>query len=97
MKLVQLLGLQRPWWCQVCRDTDCLHRRSYGPLRVFFRTSCSWQSEGLCDQSFSVAPTFQALGGLPRLESFSIVWQVRHIDGTPWLGSYSVDRRIRHL
>ena len=24
MKVVQLLGLWRPWWHQVCRDTDCL-------------------------------------------------------------------------
>ena len=22
--------------CQVCRDKDCLHRRSYDPIRVFF-------------------------------------------------------------
>ena len=36
MKVVQLLGLQGPWRCQVCRDTDCLPCKSYGPIRVFF-------------------------------------------------------------
>ena len=25
-----------PWQHQVCRDMDCLHCRSYGPIRVFF-------------------------------------------------------------
>ena len=35
VKVEQLLGLQGPWWSQVCRDMDCLHRRSYGPIRVF--------------------------------------------------------------
>ena len=63
MKEVQLLGLQGPWQCQVCRDTDCLPCKSYGPIRVFFRASCSWQSEGLFGQSFSVAPPIQALEG----------------------------------
>ena len=37
MKWAQLLGLQGPWWRQVCRGTDCLHHRSYGPVRVFFK------------------------------------------------------------
>ena len=31
--------------CQVCRDTDCLRCRSYGPIRVFFRASCSWHQK----------------------------------------------------
>ena len=35
MKVMKLLGLQVPWWLQVCRDMDCLHCRSYGPIRVF--------------------------------------------------------------
>ena len=65
MKVVQLLGLQGPWQCQVCKDTDCLHRRSYGPIRVFFWASCSWQSEGLFGWSCSVAPPVQTLRGLP--------------------------------
>ena len=36
VSVVQLLGLQGPWWHQVCRNMDCLHRMSYGPIRVFF-------------------------------------------------------------
>ena len=35
VRLAQLLGLWGPWWCQVCRDTDCLHCRSHGPMRDF--------------------------------------------------------------
>ena len=65
MKVAQLLGLQGPWWHQVCKDTDCLCHRSYGPIRVFFQDSCSWQSEGLFGQSFSIAPPIQAHRGVP--------------------------------
>ena len=54
------------------RDTDCLRRGSYGPIRVFFQASCSWRSEGLFGQSFSIALPIQALRGLPCLGSFSI-------------------------
>ena len=63
MKVAQLLGMWGPWQRQVCRDMECLSRKSYGPVRVFFRASCSWQSEGLFGQSFSVAPPIQALEG----------------------------------
>ena len=83
MKVVQRLNLQGPWWRQVCRDMDCLHRRSYGPITVFFRASYSWQSEGLFGQSFSLAPPIQALRGLPCLGSFSVVWCIRHIEEAP--------------
>ena len=85
------------WQSQVCRDTDCLHHRSYGPIRVCFRASCSWRPEGLLGQSFSVAPHIQALRGFPYLVSFSVVWHVGHIEGPPWLGSYSVVWHISHL
>ena len=61
----QLLGLWRPWWQQMCRDTDCLCCRSCGPIRVFSRASCSWWSEDLFGQPFSIAPSIQALRGLP--------------------------------
>ena len=87
MKVAQWLGLWGLWWYGVCRDTDCLHHRSYGPIRVFFQASCSWQSEGLCGQCFSVALPIQALRGLPCLRSFSVVPWVRDIEGSPWLGS----------
>ena len=91
LKVAQLFGLQGPWRCQVCRDTDCLRHRSYGPIRVFFWASCSWWSEVLIGQSFSIASPIQALRGLPCLGSFSVVWCFRHIEGPPPLGSYSVD------
>ena len=36
VKVAQLLGLWGPWQCQVYRDTDCLHCKSYDLIRVFF-------------------------------------------------------------
>ena len=72
VKVVQLLGLQGPWQPQVCRETDCLHPRSYAPIRVFFQASCSWWSEGLLGQFFSIALPIQALRRLPCLGSFNI-------------------------
>ena len=69
----------------------------YGPIRVFFQASYSWRSEGLFDQSFSIALPVQALRGLPYLGSFSVVPRIRHIGRPPWLGSYSVVLCIRHL
>ena len=86
MKVVQLLGLQGPWRHQVFRDTDCLCGRSYAPIRVIFWASCSWWSEGLLGQSFSVALPVQALRGLLCLGSFSAVPRVRHIEGPPLTG-----------
>ena len=86
VKLVQLLGLWGPWWSQVCRYMDCLHCRSYGPNRVFFQTSCSWRSEDLFGQSFSVALPIQALRGLPCLGSLSVVQHDRHREGPPQAG-----------
>ena len=97
MKVAHLLGLQGPWRCQVCRDLDCLHCRSYGPIRVFFSASYNWRSAALFGLSFSTAPPVQALKGLPCLGSFSVVWCVRHTEGSPWVGSYSVVQCLRHL
>ena len=102
MKVAQLLGLQGPWWHQVCRDTDCLCHRSYSPIRVFFQASYSWQPEGLLGPSFSVAPLVRALRGLPCLGSFSVVRRVRHIEGPPsfsasgvwWVGLSTVQLRM---
>ena len=85
------------WHCQAYRDTDCPHHRCYGPIRISFWASCSWRSEGLFGQSFSITPLIQALRGLPCLGSFSVVRHVRHIEGPPWLESYSVDWHFRHL
>ena len=73
VNVAQQLGLWGPWRCQVCRDTDCLRCRRYGPMGAFFQASCSWQSEGLFGQSFSIAPPIQTLRGLPYVGSFSVV------------------------
>ena len=86
LKVVQLLGLQGLWWLQMSRDMDCLHCRSYSPIRVFFWASCSWRSEGLFGQSFSVTPPIQALRGLPFLGSFSIIQCIRYIESPPLAG-----------
>ena len=86
VKVVQLFGLWGPWRDQVCRDTNSLHHRSYGPIRVFFQASCSWRSEDLFGQSFSVALPIQALRGLPCLGSLSVVQHDRHREGPPQAG-----------
>ena len=83
MKVAQLRGLKGPWWHQVCEHMDCLCHRSYGLIRIFFRAFCSWRSEGLFGQSFSMALPIQALKGLPCLGAFSVVWCVKHIEGGP--------------
>ena len=49
----------------------------------YFPACCSWQSEGLFGQSFSIAPPVQALRGLSCLGPFSVVQPVRHIEGPP--------------
>ena len=63
----------------------------------FFWASCSWWSERLFGQCFSVAPPIHSLRGLPCLGSFSVVAFLRHIEGPAWLASYSVVWRVRHL
>ena len=97
LSVKEVLGMRGPWQCQVCRDTDCLRCSSYGPIRVFFQASCSWWSEGLFGQSFSLAAPIQALRGLPCLGYFSVVPRIRHIEGAPWLGFHHMEQHIRHL
>ena len=63
-----------------------LHCRSYGPIRGFFQASCSWRSEGLFGQSFSIALPVRAVRGLPCLESFSVVQSIRNIEACPLAG-----------
>ena len=96
MKVVWLLGLGGPWWCQVCRDTDCLCHRSYGPISLFSSLLQLAIRRPLWPALWNIAPSVQALRGLPWLGSFSVVWYIRHIAEPPWLGSYSVDW-CRHL
>ena len=76
------------WACRYPGGTKCagtwtasIHSRSYGPIRVYYRASCSWWSESLFGQSFSVTLPIQALRGLPCLESFSVARCIRHIEG----------------
>ena len=97
VKVAQLIGLWRPWQCQVFRDMDFLCQRSYGPIRVFFRASCSWQSEGLFGQSFSIALPIQALkrASLPGFLLCCSVHQAHR--GTPLTGVLLCNWHIRHL
>ena len=81
-----------PWHsCLACRgpgSTKCAgtwtaSATGVTTLSESFRASYSWQSEGLFGQSFSIAPSVQALRGLPCLGSFSVVRYIRHIKGPP--------------
>ena len=94
VKMAQLLGLRGPWKHQVCRDMDCVHPRSYGPVSLSEPLSGD-QNPFLA--SLSLALPVQALRGLPCLGSFSVVGCKRHTEGPPWLESCAVDRRVRHL
>ena len=97
VKAAQLLGLRRPWSTK-CAGTWTASATGVMALsESLFQASCSWRSDGLFGQSFSIAPPIQALRGFPCLGSFSVVWRIRHIEGSPCLGSYFVDRHIRHL
>ena len=97
VKVVRLLGLRGPWRRQVCGDTDCLCGRSYVPLRVFLWVFCSWRSESLFGQSFSVAPPVQALRG-PTLPGVLLCCPSHQAHrGPPCLGSFSVVSHIRHI
>ena len=65
---------------------DCLRHRSYGPIRVFFLASCSWWSEGLFGQSFSVALPGQAHRGAPLAGILLCRSVHRALKGAPWGG-----------
>ena len=52
-------------------------------LSVFFRASCSWWSEGLFGQSFSVALPVHTFRGIPCLGSSSVDRHIRHLKGHP--------------
>ena len=91
--------------CLACRDSGgskCARTRTASTAGVMVRSessqaSCSWWSEGLFGQSFSIAPPIQALRGLPCLGSFSVVPYIRHKERPQWLGSSSVVHCLRHL
>ena len=74
-KVVQQLGSQGPWQCQVCWNTDSLSCRRYGPISLFL-ASGSWQSEGLFGWvTHSVTWKTHWLG------SFSVAGHFRHLKG----------------
>ena len=85
VKVVQLLGLWGPWWRRV-QGHRLPPPQELRPYQSLFPSLCSWWSEGLFGQSFSVAPPVQALRGLPCLGFFSVVPQVWHIEGAPLAG-----------
>ena len=89
-------GLHKPISCATFTH-KLLPWQELWPVRVFSRASCSWLSEGLFGQSFSIALTVQALTGLPFLGSISVDWHVKHIEGPCCLGSYFVGLPVRHL
>jgi len=91
-------------WCSclACRDpggTKCAGTRTASASGVmalsesFFWASCSWWSEGLFGQSFSVVQPAQT--PLPRVLLYCSVHQAS--EGPPWLGSYSVDQQVKLL
>ena len=40
MKVVQLLGLWGPWWCQLCRDLDFMLKSHIGRAATGKQNSC---------------------------------------------------------
>ena len=71
MELVQLLGLQGPWQCRVCRDPGGLRRRSHGTYRLL-PASGSWRSQRLSGWSFSAAQLARHLNASPDWGPFSL-------------------------
>ena len=97
VKVAQVLGSRGPWRCQ-CAGTQTSSTSGVAALsESFFRASCSWRSESLFSQSFSVAPPLQALRGFPCLGSLSVVRHIRHIEGAPLAGVLLCSPGISHL
>ena len=96
MKVAQLLGLWGPWQ-HVCRDTDCLCLRNYGPIRVFFFFFFELLVAG--DQkaslgSLSLKP--RPLRGFPS-RGPSLLFRTSGPQRDPSLGSYPVAQCVRCL
>ena len=85
-KLKSLIGFLSAWQLKVCRDTTVSAAGVMALSESFFRACCSWQSEGLFGQSFSVVPSIQAHRGLPCLGSYSVDRHFRHLKGPPGWG-----------
>ena len=67
----------------------------YGPIRVFFRVSCRWQSEGFFGQSLLFCPSRHLECSLAWVILCCLVCQAHR--EAPWLGFYSVDWIVSHL
>ena len=105
MKVVWLLGLGGPWWCQVCRDTDCLCHRSYGPISLFSSllqlairrplwpdfpcSSALGPLEGYLAGIILCCSAFQAHSRAP-LAGVLLCRLVQALKRAAWVGSYSV-------
>ena len=100
VNVVQLFGFEGPWRHQVCKDTECLPCRGYGPIRVL---------SSLLELAIRrpLWLVFLCSSTLMHLEG-SLPWDPFLLFGTsgtyrppppprPRLGSYSVDWCIRHL
>ena len=74
-----------PW----CAGTPTASASGVMTLSAFFWASCSWRSEDLFGQSFSVIEPVQALRGLPCMGSFSVVRCIRCFEGPPGWGLLS--------
>ena len=76
----------------MCRDTDCLHHRSYGLIRVVSPASCSRQSEGVFGWSLSLRPFSHSrtlAGGR------SLLFSAQALKGASRVGPYSGQRLRR--
>ena len=65
--MVQLFGLRDPGGAKCAGTWTVSTARVMAVSESFFEPLCSWRSEGLLGQSFSIVPHAQALRGLPCL------------------------------
>ena len=74
-----------PW----CAGTRTASASGVMTLSALFWASCSWRSEDLFGQSFSVIEPVQALRGLPCMGSFSVVRCIKCFEESPGWGLLS--------
>ena len=68
VKVVQLLGLRGPCQHKVCRYTNCLHPKSYGPQFISVAQSCLT----ICDPMDSSMPGFPVYHQLLELTQLHV-------------------------
>ena len=96
MKVVKLVCLQGPGGAK-CAGTQTAPTAGVLALSVFFPASCSWQSEGLFGQSFSIALPVQAQRGAPLAGVLFCGSGHQAPKRAPWVGSGSVVQCVRRL